>query len=191
MKTDHLEKFVSENRAAFDDARPPADLWKKIDRPKARVISLTWKQVAWRAAAVVIIFSASWFTHDLVNREENGVAEIAGTEEEEKSPLFIEFVEAEAFYTAQIDLRKEQVFTLAKEDPELVNEIDTELFELDQVYEELKNDLNDNADNEQVIEALIQNYRLKLEILEEMLYLLQKSQSNEKQKNHENTGLKI
>lgn len=189
MKTDKLEKFIRDNRSSFDDGRPPKDLWKKINRPKTRVLSLTWKQVAWRAAAVIIIFSASWFLHDLINKDTS--PEIQAETMEEGSPLYIEFIEAEAFYTARINQRKEEVLSLAKEDPELVREIDMELSELEEVYEELKNDLNDNADNEQVIEALIQNYRLKLEILEEMLYLLEKSKSNKKNKNHENSGLKI
>lgn len=189
MKTDKLEKFIRDNRSSFDDGQPPKDLWKKIERPKARLLRLTWKQVAWRAAAVVIIFSASWFLHDLINKDASPA--IQAEAEEERSPLYIEFIEAEAFYTARIDQRKEEFLYLAKEDPELVREIDMELSELEQVYEELKSDLNDNADNEQVIEALIQNYRLKLEILEEMLYLLEKSKTNEKNKNHEEPGLKI
>lgn len=191
MKTDHLEKYMRENRASFDDAQPPASLWNRIDRPKARIVRLNWRQVAWRAAAVIIIFSASWFLHDLVNREETVTPDVAGITPEETSPLFLELTEAEAFYTAQINQRKEEVMTLARENPVIIREIDMELIELEQVRKELKQDLNDNADNEQVIEALIQNYRFKLDILEEMLYLLQKSQSNEKNKDHENTGLNI
>jgi len=52
-------------------------------------------------------------------------------------------------------------------------------------YEAIKNDLKDNVANDQIIEAMIQNYRLKLRILEEL-------QSEIKQeKNKENAKPKI
>ena len=37
------------------------------------------------------------------------------------------------------------------------------------MFNELKIDLKDDAANEEVIEAMIQNYRIKLQILEEIL----------------------
>jgi hypothetical protein len=52
------------------------------------------------------------------------------------------------------------------------DEIDPQIFEdleaLDQAMAELENDLRDNIDNEEVINAMIQNYRIKLEILEQI-----------------------
>ena len=46
---------------------------------------------------------------------------------------------------------------------------------------ELKDDLNDNADNDEVIQAMIQNYRIKLEILEEMLNQIKSTQERTQQ----------
>ena len=48
-------------------------------------------------------------------------------------------------------------------------DIKRDLSELDAIFLELKKDLNDNANNQEVIEAMIQNYMMKLEILEDML----------------------
>ena len=62
-----------------------------------------------------------------------------------------------------------------------------ELVDLDQVYNDLKEDLKDNAANEEVIEAMIQNYRLKLDILEEMLVVLKQSNESQNEKEHEGT----
>ena len=53
--------------------------------------------------------------------------------------------------------------------------------ELDQVYEELKEDLNDNASNPEVIEAMILNYRVKLEILEELLDQLKAKENHDEE----------
>jgi hypothetical protein len=189
MKTDPLEKLVLENRDAFDLGEPSPELWDRIEKPKkARVIDVNWKKVAWRAAAVAIIFTASYFFHDFVNRDVT--MQVANVEDEgDASELLEQFKEAEIFYTSQINTRKEEVVQLSRDDPSVMEIVDMELVALDQIYKELIKDLNDNADNEQVIEALIQNYRLKLEILEEMQYLLEESQNSEKNSNHEYRSL--
>jgi hypothetical protein len=40
---------------------------------------------------------------------------------------------------------------------------------MDKAFDEIKKDLQDDAANEEVIEAMMNHYRLKLEILERML----------------------
>jgi len=53
------------------------------------------------------------------------------------------------------------------------------------VYEELKNDLDDHAANQEIIEAMIQNYRLRLGILEQILaQLIEKNETQAIQSNH-------
>ena len=56
--------------------------------------------------------------------------------------------------------------------------------ELDEVYNELKEDLKDNASNPEVIEAMILNYRVKLEILEDLLNQLKEKENQD----YENDG---
>jgi len=51
--------------------------------------------------------------------------------------------------------------------------------ELDEVYEELKEDLKDNASNPEVIEAMILNYRVKLEVLEDLLNQLKEKENQD------------
>ena len=46
------------------------------------------------------------------------------------------------------------------------------------LFKSLKEDLKDNADNEEVVFAMIQNYRLKLDILEEILLQLRSAEKN-------------
>ena len=46
-------------------------------------------------------------------------------------------------------------------------------------FSELKADLKDNVDNEEVVTAMMENYRLKLQILEEILKELEKERSEE------------
>ena len=48
-------------------------------------------------------------------------------------------------------------------------DVNNELGDLDAILLELKEDLSDDADNQEVVEAMMQNYMLKLEILEDLL----------------------
>jgi hypothetical protein len=73
---------------------------------------------------------------------------------------------------------------LAGENSGIIEDINIEFEELDQVFDELKADLRDDAANEEVVEAMIQNYRIKLEILEEILIQL-KSADEKNHNDHE------
>ena len=53
--------------------------------------------------------------------------------------------------------------------PALAEELNYDMTELDSVYTDLKKDLKDNMANQEVVEAIIENYRLKIRILEELL----------------------
>ena len=153
-------------------------------------MSVNWKTVAWRAAAVIIIFASAWYLNDLTDnkQETQNIVQTKNFTPEDES-LYRELIEAEVYYSSQIDFRKEELFRLAGNDPVLRDEINFELVELDEVYQDLKDDLKDNADNEEVIEAMIQNYRLKLGILEDILYQLESQ--DEKNEDHENNSIQI
>jgi hypothetical protein len=191
MSPDKLEKYILDHREQFDDLEPDPAIWEKIDTRKAPVIRINWKDIAWKAAAVAVIFTASYFFHDYMAGRRDAAHPMADNLSKENQPMVRELIEAEAYYSSLINLKKEEVFRLTASNPEVRHEIDMELVDLDRVYAELKDDLNDNADNEEVIEAMIQNYRLKLDILEEMLQILQQTNENQNDKDHENEAIEL
>ena len=176
MQADRLEDFILENREQFDDLEPRAEIWDRIEKRKAPVLGIGWKSVAWRAAAVVIIFFSSYVFFRLTDKDPAGPSGNLYSEmPEDQSPLANELKEAEIYYTSQIEFMRAEAIRLSEGDPSVMEIIDTEMVDLDQVFQELKNDLQDNTDNEEVIEAMIQNYRIKLEVLEEILRQLKQS----------------
>jgi hypothetical protein len=181
MGTDKLEKFILDHKEDFDDLSPRRHVWTRIRKkfPAPVVRTWRWQAVVWRAAAVIAIFIASYFVHDFIGRDhyyKRMTKEHApGTGQTEKMAGTLK--EAEAFYTSQINAKRAEVFRFAGHNKEISQEITIEFSQLDSIYADLKRDLKDNADNEQVIEAMIQNYRIKLEILEDILSQLQKSKS--------------
>lgn len=83
-----------------------------------------------------------------------------------------EVAEMEGFYQEAIN----QKITLVKDqlkDDRILNDLEA----MDAAFSELKSDLDENVDNEEVVMAMMDNYKLKLQILEEILTELEKEKS--------------
>lgn len=185
MKKDRLEQFVTENRDRFDDQEPAPALWNTIENElgsndsKSRSINI--RKIVWRAAAVLIIFFAAWTANDLYDNYQNKQLASSGHNQEvpEQDSQIAELLEAEMYYTSQINERQQELFKYTSNNPAIREEINIEITELDSIYVELKHDLQDNLDNEEVIEAMIQNYRVKLQILEDVLFAIKETDNKE------------
>ncbi len=159
---DRLEEFVSNHRQDFDLLEPDARLWagieKKLDKSRKRRLGFYISRVA----AVVAIFMLSFAIQKYYFNHKNPVDKIP------------ELQEAESYYSGLIDQKLKEVRPMLAEFPDIQQELDGDMKELDSVYSSLKEDLKDNVSNQQVIEAMIENYRTRIDILEEMLQFLDK-----------------
>ncbi|MFZ4464951.1 MAG: hypothetical protein ACOYN5_13980 [Bacteroidales bacterium] len=177
MKTDRLEQFISENRDAFDELEPSEGLWNKIEasqKPAKRRILPVFLRVAAAAAIFVAGYFVSGWVHHTPANDNSGMSE------SKNSPAMEAFFEAKAYYSGLINQKEKQVFQLTGSNPALRTELDEELKNMDKIYAELEQDLSDQVAGEEVIEAMIQHYRVKLEILEDVLQQL-KSNGNNKE----------
>jgi len=183
MKKDKLESFIQENKEDFDVFEPDDKLWDGIESSIKPVRKLNWKTIALRIAAVVVIFITSYFFHDLMQGNDKGNLSDERTEQPNEQMQML--MEAEVFYTSQIHSAQQEFVLLSGDNKELIDDINYDLTELDDVFEDLKNDLKEDGDNQEVIEAMIQNYRIKLQILEDMLGQMNKvSETNKKTQEH-------
>ncbi len=85
-----------------------------------------------------------------------------------------EIAELENFYNTEINQKISLVKSQIKDDRIL-----EDLATMDKAFAELKADLSENVDNQEVITAMMENYQLKLRILEEILKELEKEKSEE------------
>ena len=179
MKTDKLEQFIQENRQAFGPGEGAPDVWDKVTKrqPETKTIQINWRGMASRAAAVVAIFVASYYFHAYMSGRDV-TNEGMLTKENLSSPMFKELLEADLYYTAQVKYKKQELFSLTGDSPNLQMDVNSELGDLDDILLELREDLKDGADNQEVIEAMMQNYMLKLEILEDMLEQIKAKKEN-------------
>jgi hypothetical protein len=95
-----------------------------------------------------------------------------------------EIIEVQAYYTRQISDRENEINKYAASDPNIKTQLKVEFNQLDSIYSSLRRDLKDNIDNREVVEAMIQNYRIRLEILENMLQQLKGNEKTESKKSH-------
>lgn len=175
--TDRLKDFIDTNFDEFNELEPPKQSWDRISAqmghrqsPKYRIAKYTG------IASAAALLGFFLFLGPLNNKKNDSInlAEIP------------EIVETEAYYTLQVKQKREQVYQLAGAHPELKTEMDNDLAELDSLMLEIKNDLKDNVSNAEVVDAMIQNYRMKLMILEDIMsFLEQKNNNTEKTTSYE------
>jgi predicted CopG family antitoxin len=168
--SDRLEDFVKQHREEFDLHEPDPSIWLKVSPaagtpgPKGR--SLRWLRIA---ATVAIIFAGS----------AAGIYFLTGERTESdpgQADLYSELMESEQYYGRMVADRYEELQPFLAADPAAKEMLSADMEELDDVYDELKEDLKDNASNPEVIEAMILNYRVKLEILEDLLNQLKEKE---------------
>ena len=174
--SDRLEDFVRQHREEFDHRQPDPSVWLKIN-PENMPLTRERKPLRWLriAAAIALIFAGSsagiWF----LTGDRAGKADMAGE-------IYVELQETEKYYTAMVAERYEELQPYLAKDPVAGEMLSADMEELDQVYRELKADLKDNVANPEVIEAMILNYRVKLEILEDLLMQLKEKENHDDEK---------
>lgn len=191
MKEDKLERFVRENAEAFSSLEPPVMAWDAIENElpatKQTVVRKLWPY-AWKVAAAILIFTSAWLLNDYTDRKKSVGNHSSNTEMASSSELS-ELSDAEAFYTSQISSRQAELAQYAHQNPEIIEDLKKEFTEMDKSKAELKKDLAESNADEKVIEAIILSYRVKLEILDQMLTELRKSKEGKQTRNPVETKL--
>lgn len=169
---DHLEQFIQDNREGFDDARPSLKLWAAIEQdlemseeaPKVRTLQQRrpWYQIA---AAVAILLVTGGVGGAYLAQEQQGPSADALLEQ-----IAPEFAEMEQYYNQRISQRYAQLASHTQDE-----DVDADLQQLDMAMQELRDELADAPPGreEQIVQQLMDSYRLKLQILEHVLNQIQ------------------
>jgi vacuolar-type H+-ATPase subunit I/STV1 len=176
-----LEKFVQENRAAFDDKFPSAMLWENIsdklneietEKPEIKVISLrsrVYRYVSIAAIGLVLLTVGGLIGSYLTQQQQGDNLTFGAINEE--------YEELENFYSQKVNTKVNELKKY-RFDENIIEDID----ELDIAFVELKKELkkqNTDIDNEEIIDEMIANYQTKIEILERVLNRLERKQTEQ------------
>jgi septal ring factor EnvC (AmiA/AmiB activator) len=177
--SNNLEKFIRENRSAFNDEAVPGNVWENIEagltaQPKKRSPLRAIYKWSMAAAAVLVIGAAFYFglnTKEGV-RPETADSIITGLSPEHASEVY-QFVKL-------IDTKQEELKKLTREQPELYREFSTAIDQLDSSYNTLKNQLSSTPNTEMLLEAMIQNLELQLSVLNQQLSIINQIKESKK-----------
>ncbi len=178
MKEDKLEKFVRDNTQSFNSLEPPEMAWDAIEKElpasKQKAVRKLWPY-AWKAAAAILIFASAWMLNDYTDENKKTTGSEFVKSEIQTNPVLTELSDAEAYYTTQISSKQAELAKYAQQNPEIIEDLKKEFTEMDKSKAELRKDLAQSNADEKVIEAIILSYRVKLEILDQMLIEMRKA----------------
>jgi hypothetical protein len=180
-----LEKFIQANRESFEEEPFDGHFERfgakmvKATGPKRVVFFPKWLKVA--VVLVLVVVTSIWTYDRFFVNQQSGLA--LG----EVSP---EYREVEQFYVWQVNQKFNEfnqagLFVDSTQKAMVVKE----LTEMDSIYNSMKMDLKSSPDDERVINAMIEHYQLKLDIMNHIMEQLEDIKSNEKQTDHENTEI--
>ncbi|WP_298417928.1 hypothetical protein [uncultured Kordia sp.] len=162
---DELKDYIQSHRNEFDDHSidevDRLKLWGKIseqlpETPK-KVIPL-WKKASFRVAAAVVLLFGCMFAYFATNQS-TGEYDMVSEEFRQIDTHYKSLVEN------QIQLVKSSTNLSKAAQEEFLSYID----ELDKEYLNLKKELKQGVNNQIIIEAIINNYRKKIQLMEDLL----------------------
>ncbi|MFY0599205.1 MAG: hypothetical protein JXR03_06005 [Cyclobacteriaceae bacterium] len=150
---DNLKKHIESKREEFEIYDfEQGESWLKIsdrlnpDSKPKRFINY-WKYAV--AACLILVTGWSAFYVGQSQNNDDSLSELS---------------EVEYYYQNEIEAKLSLVKTMV-DDPLLMADLEL----MDMAFADLKADLKDDVDNAEVVEAMMENYRLKLKILEKIL----------------------
>jgi len=170
-KHNDLEQFIDEQRAEFDDAYPSLKLWADIEKelgdekknPQLKTVR-PWYQIA---ATVLVLVTLGGVGGMYVGHQYQ-----PPTIEEILAKVSPEFSETAQYYNQKID-QEYTKFASYIDDPDL----DADFAQIDAAMADLREELLHAPEGreEQIVQDLIESYRLKLQILERVLKRIEQS----------------
>ena len=178
---DKLEEFIRKNRKDMDRYSPSSGMWKRIECEIKSKKSQIGKWLSIAAMIIVIISSAVLFYKPAARGSritseinKDGIVKHANPQ----------LKEMEIYYSNLMNSLYREAIPLLTGNPEIEKEFTFDISQLDSICSDIKKDLKDNVDNQEVVEALIQNYRIKIRLLEDMLLILKENEENQEKSNN-------
>lgn len=192
MEKDKLKKFVEEHRDEFDVFEPRPDMWQDISKElhakKSPTVFDFIPDHFWRYAAAILFFVAvGWGTYQFVTKNDlkNDLAQTNTIPAVPLEKIAPEMAEVESYYTSIINQKREELSGFDLKALGIDDNLQQDIVALDSSYAKLKRELYSNPNKEQIIEAMIQNLRIRMEVLNQQIQMLNKIRKIQKNKSNE------
>lgn len=187
MKT--IDDILRENRDFFDGAEPSEGHFERFnmkleERFSSHVVKRSIVPYLLKAAVVTLLVTLSslwtWDHFLKPGRDRMTLGQV--------SP---QYKEVENYYVHQVNLMENEIVNVdLKNSPEQKEMLLVEMKSMDSVYVSLQKELKANPNDERIINAMIEHYQTKLEVMTYIVNQL-KSIRNENQNREENGNTKL
>ncbi len=186
---DPLEKKIRENRELFDFAEPSEGHFERFSNKLERLHHKN-KGVPWRtylkaaSIAILVVLSTLWMYDYLMGR-------LNAQQTISLGDLSPEYREVEVYYTSMFNAKYNEIDQCTFPEDTLQKKIlIRELSDMDSIFVNLQNEIQLNPTDERIINAMIEHYERKLEVMNQILDQLKQLNNQElNDKNHETTNI--
>ncbi len=182
-KNNNIERFIRDNREAFDNMIPNPTLWNKIGevvgekKKTTRVISMSW--VRWAVAATLFLALAGTLTYMLFFKPVTEKTPLAGQTKTGSEAIDLVLNQIDPQYAKIISQfmevigeKQSELKAIEKDNPELYQKFSGDIQRLDSSYNVLRSTLNANPNTEQLLQAMISNLQMQIDLLNQQLSII-------------------
>ena len=166
---DNLEKFVAENREAFDDRLPNRDIWSAIDQDlRAQVQPPTRTAWYWKVAVILLLGAVSFLLFDKYSVQTETLTDLESAEESNVE----KFEDLESFYASIINRKRIKLDEELVSNSEHYNYIEADLQELNELYADLKEMFLESQPSDELLDRLLHLLRQKIHLINSQLDII-------------------
>ncbi|GAA4305452.1 anti-sigma factor [Nibribacter koreensis] len=202
---DRLEDFVKAHRDEFDSFAPRPDLWQEIASElepggqttmhvepetgkEATIIALNWN-VAWRYAAAVAMLVSVFLTAWYYGANSAQAPQMAATQPASLEKIAPELKQIETQFVSVIEQKESQLQAYDLKALGMDKEWEQEAKALDASYNQLKQELYTTPNKAELIQAMSDNLKMRIAILNRQLAILENIQTVKQQNTDETTSI--
>ena len=175
-----LEKYIQSNRDSFDEKEPLEGHFDRFrqkleTRKPARKVNLFMVAAAAAVAGLILTGTLGLLFNGTSMSKLNA-------NELSLSVISPELKEVEDYYNSQINTKCSMINNLKKgSNPEVQSEVNKAITDMDMSYYLLKKDLSTNPKQERVVSAMIQQFQVRIDMLDQILKTLESISKNSRQ----------
>lgn len=173
---DNIENLIRNNKGFFEEAEPDAGHFDRFSTKLELRFNLRKKvsiaPYILKAAVVTILVTLSslWTWDHFLNPARNRMT---------LSEVSSEYKEVERYYVQQTSIMENEIFDINFENNEEQKAIlKEELRNMDMTYKDLQRELKANPNDERVINAMIEHYQTKLDVMSYILSQLKEAKES-------------
>lgn len=180
----NIEYIIKQNRDFFDGEEPSEGHFERFSGKLGKSVQVTYTKRSivpylLRAAVVTLLVTLSslWTWEHFIKPDRNRMS---------LGDVSPQYKEVENYYVHQVNLMEQELVDIeTANDAEHQEILMKEIRSMDSVYIQLQKDLKANPDDERIINAMIEHYQTKLEVMALIVNQL-KTIQNDNQTRNEN-----